>query len=299
MKEEGHRVDSYLKRGECLGISISGIRGTIPEGLDPENIVPFARAFAQITGKRIMIARDTRPSGPFLHQLIVGTLIASGKEILDIGIAPTPSLKCSVRLFKANAGIVISASHNPIEWNGFKFVDEKGFFWGKEKQQKWLAALSSDHRENKIYCQNKTLGSYKLVNAIPGHIQAVLSFLEKSEEKKIQSIREKKYVVVVDAGAGAGARALPLLLEKLGCRVIPLYCRVPPKMQKFPRGPEPAPQSLKKLASLGQKTQSCSWLCSRPRCRPSCSGLSKTGSAFRRVYITSRPTGTPSFARKT
>ena len=254
MKEHKHNTEYYFAREEDLRISLSGIRGTIPKGLDPENIVPFIRAFAQVSGKRIMIARDTRPSGPFLHQLVVGTLLAAGKEILDIGIAPTPSLKCAVRLFKANAGIIISASHNPINWNGFKFVDEQGFFWGEAKQQNWLSALNSHLEKEKAYREIKALGSYRLVDALSGHIQTVCDFLCKEEgEEKLRLIRKKKYRVLVDAGAGAGAEALPVLLEKLGCQVIPLHCQFIAKMQKFPRMPEPSPQALTKLASLVKK----------------------------------------------
>ena len=249
-----HRTEYYFERGEDLRISLSGIRGTIPRGLNPENLVPFIRAFAQISGRRIIIGRDTRPSGPFLHQLVLGTLIAAGKEILDIGIAPTPSLKCAVRLFKADAGIIITASHNPINWNGFKFVDDKGLFWGAGKQQNWLSALNSYSAEKKIYCENKALGSYRIVDALSGHIQAVCNFLLQNEKGTgIQSIRKKKYLVIVDAGAGAGAEALPALLKKLGCQVIPLHCQFIAKMQKFPRMPEPTPDALKKLASLVKK----------------------------------------------
>lgn len=253
MKRHAHKTEYHFERSEDLRISLSGIRGSIPRGLNPENLIPFIRAFADSSGKRIVIARDTRPSGPFFHQLVLGTLLATGKEVFDIGIAPTPTLKCAVKLYKADAGIIISASHNPINWNGFKFIDERGLFWGKGKQRDWLSALNS-YAPEKIYRPIKALGSYRLVDALSGHIDAVYDFLRKEGgEKKIQSIRQRKYLVLIDAGAGAGAEALPALLEKLGCQVVPLHCQFLAGMRKFPRSPEPSPGALKKLAQMVKK----------------------------------------------
>ena len=222
--------NSLVNRGDELLISISGIRGTIPHGLDPENIVPFMQAFADISGNKIIIARDTRPSGFFLSQLVIGTLVASSKKIIDIGIAPTPSLKYAVKLYQADAGIMITASHNPILWNGFKFIDKGGLFYTKHKQADWLKALLSKSNQKKNYSSVKSLGSYHSLGyeAIKSHIDTVLNYTS-----NLQKIQGKKYKVVVDAVNGAGSVALPMLLEKLACKVITVNCETKEAMQKF------------------------------------------------------------------
>lgn len=230
--------DYLTNRGKNLLISVSGIRGVIPTGLDPVNVTCFARALAAVTGKRIIIGEDARPTGTALKQILTGTLIASGKTVLDIGLAPTPTVKAAVALH-GDAGVMISASHNPLEWNGFKMIQKGGFFFDTAMNAKWMKALNENVDPSVEY---KKFGTCTQIDGIQDHIQAVLKSLP-----LLKQIRAKKYRVVVDGVAGAGREALPLLLEELGCKVERLYCD---PSDRFPRPPEPTPAALKVFGKL-------------------------------------------------
>ncbi len=235
-----------MERPGDLMISISGVRGRVPEGLDPLNITLFTQAFANVTGKRIVIGNDARATGEIMRNIIIGTLLACGKEILDIGLAPTPTVKAAVATFKADGGIMISASHNPPEWNAFKFIDRGGFFFGTRKFEEWKKALVSGHFPLVNY---KKRGRLKVVDGVDSHIQSVLEKIP-----NVTQIKKMKYRVVVDGVAGAGRDALPRLLEILGCRVTKLFCE-PTLDGSFPRPPEPTPQALKTFSASTKKEQ--------------------------------------------
>ena len=247
MKLVDQKTSNWLDRSQDLLISISGIRGTIPSGLDPENVFAFACAFAYVFGKRIVIGRDTRPSGVFLHQLLTGILLATGKDVIDLGVVPTPSVKAMVKASRASGGIMITASHNPLDWNGFKLIDKNGLFFSMDKLQNWLDVLSAITVQPMAYQKNRSLGTYTTAKAIPYHIETILHYIE-----NVQCIRRKSYVVVVDAVCGAGSEALPALLENLGCKVFRLYCETQ-ALGTFPRAPEPTRAALRKLASVVSK----------------------------------------------
>ncbi len=240
--------DSLVKRGGDLMVSLSGIRGVLPAGLDPINIVYFARAFAATTGKRIVLGFDARPTAPIMRHLVLGTLIAAGKEITDIGLAPTPTVKAAVRLQKADAGIMLSASHNPPEWNAFKFLGKGGFFFDRPQFDRLLAALKDDRSP---FVDYRHTGKVREVDGVEAHVKAVLAALGAATR---DLIRKKKYRVVVDAVAGAGRVAVPRLLEELGCRVTRLYCDPHPRGE-FPRPPEPTPSALRKFGALVRSEQ--------------------------------------------
>ncbi|MCE9597475.1 MAG: phosphoglucosamine mutase [Spirochaetia bacterium] len=227
-------------------ISVSGIRGTIPEGLNPSLIADIALGFAATTGKRVVLGMDSRNTGPLIRDLIASTLIACGKQVLDAELAPTPTVKAAVKLHNASGGIMISASHNPPQWNGLKLIANEGFFFQKEDLNSMLAAIKSSKFPLVDY---KNLGSYKKVEAVQDHIKSVLKLISNTEQ-----IRSKKYTVVVDAVAGAGRNALPLLLAELGCKVIPLYCDADTSGE-FPRPPEPTPVALKKFSETLRKSK--------------------------------------------
>ena len=236
-------LDSLTRRGGDLMISLSGIRGVLPRGLDPINIVHFARAFCAITGKKIIVGNDARPTAPIMRHLVLGTLIASGKEVIDIGLAPTPTVKAAVALWKADAGIMLSASHNPPEWNAFKFLGKGGFFFGARESERLMQALAEDRHGFTDY---KRMGSVSERDAGEAHVKAVLKTIPAAT---LDAIRKRRYHVVVDAVSGAGREALPRLLEELGCKVTRLFCDPHPKGE-FPRPPEPTPAALKKFGAL-------------------------------------------------
>lgn len=241
-----HNTDSLLQRGPNLMVSISGIRGRIPEGLDPVNIVAFARAFASVTGRRIVIGNDARSTGPILRHLLIGTLIGAGKEVIDIGLAPTPTVKAAVNTWKGHGGVMISASHNPPEWNAFKFIGKGGFFFNTKESERLVHAVRAEDYPAVTY---KHVGSLREDDGVGLHIKSVLAVIP-----NVKEIRKRKYRVVVDAVSGAGRTALPRLLEELGCRVTRLYCD-PPKLGEFPRPPEPTPTALKQFSAKVRATK--------------------------------------------
>ena len=220
-------------------ISVSGIRGVVPEGLDPTNIVSFARAYASVTGKRIVIGNDSRATGPILEHLLIGTLLAAGKEVIQTGLVPTPTVKAAVKFWKADAGVMISASHNPPEWNAFKLIRKGGFFFEQTHLDQMLAALKEDRFPAVAY---KNMGSLVRKDAVAEHIRSILRIIPNKER-----IRKRRYTVVVDATGGAGREALPALLEELGCKVRKLHCGELVRGE-FPRPPEPTPSALRKFS---------------------------------------------------
>lgn len=235
-----------VDHGNHLLISVSGIRGVIPDGLNSLNIVLFTRAFCAITGKKIVIGNDARPTGPMMKHLITGVLMSAGKEIIDIGLAPTPTVKAAVKTYRADAGIMISASHNPTQWNAFKFIDKNGFFFNKDRIEELKAALDRNDSPDVEY---KKLGRSREANGIQDHILSVLDIIP-----NVPAIKRKKYTVVVDAVAGAGRVALPQLLKALGCKVEELYCEADAN-DSFPRPPEPTPDSLKQFSKKLKETK--------------------------------------------
>jgi len=125
-------------------ISVSGIRGIIPTGLNFENIIQFTLAYANVLKpKTIIIGRDSRPSGEYIENIVSGVLLGIGINVKTIGIVPTPTLKSIVKETKSDGGIIITASHNPLEWNAFKFVGKNGFFFDAKQIQELKEAEDS------------------------------------------------------------------------------------------------------------------------------------------------------------
>lgn len=219
-----------------LMVSISGIRGIVGDGLDPQTIVAYASAYADFCGKgKIILGSDGRITGEMVRNIVIGTLLAKGNDVIDIGICPTPTVLFNVKSAKAAGGIQISASHNPNEWNALKLLNRKGEFMSPEENKTMLSLLAG--AEKKFVSWNK-LG--KLTNYTKGledHIEAVLNL----EHINVPKIRKRKFKVLLDCVNGAGAYSMPKLLAKLNCEVIELNCE---KTGIFPRLPEPIPENL-------------------------------------------------------
>jgi phosphomannomutase len=226
-------------------VSVSGIRGTIPNGLTPPILADAVTAFGAITGKKIVIGMDSRSTGPWIRDLTTAVLVACGKEVLHAGLAPTPTVKAAVKMRRAHGAIMISASHNPPEWNGLKLMGPEGFFFNKQNLQQLNAALDGGKFQLADY---RTFGKVQEIDAITDHVQAVIALLQNREQ-----IKACKFRVVVDAVGGAGRNALPALLAELGCEVIPIFCD-PPRSGDFPRPPEPTPTALKEFSTALKKT---------------------------------------------
>lgn len=220
-----------------LMISVSGIRGTVPDGLNAEKITSFAAAFAAVTGKKIVIGNDARPGGDAIKRILLGVLQMAGKEIVDVGLSPTPTVKAAVSLIGADAGIIITASHNPIQWNGLKFLKKGGFFFEAGDIDKWKKALA---KQSYPAVKGPQILPVASTDAVAEHIRGILRVIP-----NVKKIRSKKYRILVDGVSGAGRQALPALLESLGCRVTRLYCE---PHHGFPRPPEPTPSALREFS---------------------------------------------------
>jgi len=218
-----------------LMVSISGIRGIVGSGLDPEVIVKYTNAFAEFVGTgKVVIGRDARITGEMVNQIVTGTLLAKGLDVVDIGICPTPTVQFTVKTMGAQGGIAISASHNPNEWNALKLLNSTGQFMSPEENQqmkKYLDIRSTFVDWTKI--GKRTVFSEGLTN----HINAVLAL----PIIDVENIRSKKFKILADCVNGAGAYCIPNLLRMLGCEVIEMNCE---KTGIFPRLPEPLPENL-------------------------------------------------------
>ncbi len=227
--------------------SISGIRGTIggEQGvnLTPPDVLKFVTAYGKWQKERnqkakltVIVGRDARISGPMVNHLVTGTLMGLGINIVEIGLATTPTVEMAVIHEKADGGIIITASHNPGEWNALKLLNEKGEFLNAEEGQRIVElAAMPDH----TYSEVSDLG----VATHPGsyhkkHIDKILDLALVD----IEAIRKADFMVAIDCVNSVGGLAIPQLLEALGVsKVIQLYCD---PNGKFPHNPEPLPANL-------------------------------------------------------
>ena len=219
-----------------LMVSISGIRGIIGGGLEPQVLVKYSSAYADFIGKgKIIIGRDARISGEMVKSIVVGTLLAKGLDVVDIGICPTPTVQYMVKNLKAQGGIAISASHNPNEWNALKLLNITGQFMTPDENKTMLGNLENS---KSIYSSWDKLGKLTYYEeGLKKHMEDVINmpFIE------LEKIRKKKFRVLVDCVNGAGVYVIPDLLRKFGCEVIELNCE---RTGIFPRLPEPIPENL-------------------------------------------------------
>ncbi len=219
-----------------LMVSISGIRGIVGDGLDPNTIIKYTSAYADFIGKgKVVIGRDARITGEMVDQLVTGTLLAKGLDVINIGICPTPTVQYTVIQLNAEGGVAISASHNSNEWNALKLLNSSGQFMTPDENKIMLSNI--DESENN-YSLWKNVGSSSLyTEGIQNHMNAVLSM----KYIDLQAIRNRKFKVLADCVNGAGAYVIPQLLKEFGCEVFELDCE---KTGIFPRLPEPIPENL-------------------------------------------------------
>ena len=219
-----------------LMVSISGIRGIVGDGLDPETIVKYTSAYVDFCGAgKIVIGSDGRISGDMVKHTIIGTLIAKGNDVIDIGVCPTPTVLFNVKKHNAVGGIAISASHNPNEWNALKLLNYKGEFMTPDENKRMLDILSKGEPKYKAWNElgKLTHSGYGLKD----HMDAVLEM----KHIDVAAIKKRKFKVLLDCVNGAGAYVMPDLLKELGCDVIEMNCE---KNGIFPRLPEPLPENL-------------------------------------------------------
>ncbi len=226
-------------------VSISGLRGEIGSTLTPQVIQKYTLAFAKyIQGGKVVVGRDSRVSGPFITDIVKGCLVASGCEVIDIGIVPTPTVELEIEHHQAAGGIAITASHNPIQWNGLKFMGADGRFLPPEAAAKVYGMADNEEAELKSW---DALGKVILdEGAIDRHIQKVLniSYID------VEAIRKRRFKVAVDTVNGAGGVIIPKLLKELGCEVIAINQE---PNGRFAHVPEPLPENLTQLSETVRK----------------------------------------------
>jgi len=239
--------------------SISGIRGTIGgkpgDGLSPLDIVKFASAYGSWlvsthAGKKlsVVIGRDARLSGKMVSDIVCGTLVGLGIDVIDLGLSTTPTVEMAVTELKADGGIILTASHNPKQWNALKLLNHKGEFISEEEGQ---FILQSAEKEAFAYADVDHLGTYSLrEDLLQVHIDKILAL----PYVDVKAIKAANFSVVVDAVNSSGGIVLPILLEQLGVKTVhQIHCE---PTGHFAHNPEPLPEHLKDLSNTVVKTKS-------------------------------------------
>lgn len=235
--------------------SISGIRGTIggkvDDNLTPVDVVKFTAAFGTWLQKNknkkdltLVIGRDARISGAMVNSLVTATLQGLGIHVVDLGLSTTPTVEVMVPELNADGGIILTASHNPKQWNALKLLNEKGeFISGKDGAE----MLEIAEKEDFNFAEVDDLGKYETrTDAFDIHIQKILDL----PMVDVEAVKAKKFKVVLDAVNSTGGISLPPLLEKLGCEVVKLYCET---NGQFPHNPEPLKEHLTDICDLIKK----------------------------------------------
>ena len=232
--------------------SISGIRGTIGghagDNLTPLDVVKFTTAYARLIAERnpgrkltIVIGRDARISGEMVANLVEGTLLGCGVDVVNVGLCTTPGTELAVTAHKADGGIIITASHNPRQWNALKLLNGEGEFLSDAEGKRVLAMAEEEDF------------AYPEIDGI-GHVVSRESYNERHIEQvlalplvDVEAVRARKFKVVVDAVNSVGGIVMPELLRRLGCEVVELNCK---PTGEFAHNPEPLPQNLTQIAQV-------------------------------------------------
>ena len=237
---------------DTLMVSVSGVRGLVGIDLTPEVVARWAAAFGTWakngrpdgpTARRppVVLGRDARTSGPMFAAAATAGLVSVGCDVVDVGLVATPTVQLAVEHHRAAGGIILTASHNPIEWNALKFVGPDGIFLDgiAGTRVRELAAGESLPRAG-----YKAIGGVEAdADAIARHLAAVLAL----RAVDLRKIRRRRFRVALDTVRGAGGAVMPELLERLGCRVTAINLETD---GLFPRPPEPVPENLRDLGAL-------------------------------------------------
>jgi phosphomannomutase len=228
-------------------VSASGVRGIVGEALTPDVILRFAGAHGSLLGPGpVVTGRDSRPSGAWVLRAAQAALLATGHDVCDVGIAPTPTILFSIRRLEAAGGLAVTASHNPAPWNALKLFGPGGTFLPPAQSE----AVARRAREGSpAWVTHERVGQARTDDtAIARHREAILAL----PGIDVERIRSRGFRVAVDATNGAGSVAVPELLAALGCVVEPIHC-VPDG--NFPRVPEPLPENLGDLGDAVRRAR--------------------------------------------
>jgi phosphomannomutase len=244
---------------DTLMVSVSGVRGLVGTDLTPEVVARWAAAFGtwardgraeRRSGRRaarpsVVLGRDARTSGPMFAQAAIAGLMSVGCNIIDVGLTTTPTAQLAVEHHGAAGGIILTASHNPIEWNALKFVGPDGIFLDIDAGTR-VREMAAGHTTLQRANYNAIGGLRADSDAISRHLAAVLAL----SAVKVSAIRRRRFRVALDTVRGAGGAIMPELLKRLGCRVTAINLETD---GLFPRAPEPVPENLKALGALVRK----------------------------------------------
>ena len=231
--------------------SISGIRGTIGnrkgEDLTKDDIVLYTKSFVlwlqsenRIINNKIVVGRDARISGKMVEDLVLDTLTKMGLNVVCLGLSTTPTVEIAVPLENADAGIIITASHNPKNWNALKLLNNKGEFINAKDGERLLEIANS----NPAVDINNDIGYVEFNNMyIDIHTDLIINL----SSVDVELVKSRNFTVVVDAVNSTGGLAVPNLLKKLGVNIIELYCN---PNGEFPHNPEPLKENLTDLSEL-------------------------------------------------
>jgi phosphomannomutase len=223
-----------------LKIGITGVRGIVGETFTPEVVVGFAQAFGTyLDGGRILVCRDTRASGPMVRAAVIAGLLAAGCEVIDLGVAPTPSLQLSVRRLRAEGGIAITAGHNPWQWNALKFVRSDGLYLNPTQAEELLDIFHQGEFAKASWDQIEPFIKYH--DPIEHHIESLRKIFD------LGPIRKRRLKVAVDFCNGACTKLIPRWLEEMGCEVLAIN---DDPHAPFPHPPEPKPQNMTQLSAV-------------------------------------------------
>lgn len=226
----------------ALMVSVSGIRGIFGTHLTPRNLVSFTAAYGTwLNGGTVVVGRDSRVTGQICEDIVCATLQSTGCDVIKAGIVPTPTVAMGVLKHKAAGGVILTASHNPAEWNAIKMLNSKSEFIDSEQGKEVL-----DISENQQFNFRK----YNEIGAISTDDELIHSQIKKILELPYinrELIAARRFKVAVDAVNGAGSVAIPELLEQLGCEVYKLHCE---PNGLFPHNPEPLPEHLTEICDF-------------------------------------------------
>jgi phosphomannomutase len=235
-----------------LMVSVSGVRGRLGEGLTPEVVTRFAAAFGAYLAEtrgvrrpRVVLARDSRTSGPMFSAAVTAGLQSVGCDLIVAGLVPTPTALLAIRHHAADGGIVVTASHNPVEWNALKFASSEGMFLDAAEAPRMRAYVSERAIPRAAW---DALGNVEPdPDAVRRHLDAVLAlpFMD------LEGLRRRRFRVALDCVRGAGALLLPPLLDALGCEVIGINLEPD---GRFPHAPEPVAENLRDLERVVRET---------------------------------------------
>ncbi len=233
---------------DTLMISVSGMRGIVGKDLTPELVARHAAAlgaWSRAAGNRsVVLGRDARTSGTMFAQAATAGLLSVGCDVIDLGIVPTPTAQLAVEYHHAGAGLILTASHNPVEWNALKLVGPDGIFLDADAGGR-VRALAEQGPARSGWNE---LGSVRVdADAIARHLDLVLA----RGELDVELIRRSRFGVALDCVRGAGGKVIPALLERLGCVVHGIHLETD---GRFPHEPEPIPENLGELSALVRQT---------------------------------------------